>query len=663
MPRPLDFSLIFGTPAADGTYPVTVQCPAGSADGRFDPTPALRRFMEESRGIGAQPSATRDLGGPRRAALTEGIGAELFDALFAGRVKDRFSESLGMCRAQKTLLRIRLQMNLDTANVAPLARLPWELLQQRESRMDLALWPDTTVLRFLSVPIGNALPPFTERLRVLFVMANPRGDLDLTREQREIEQRLARDEVAIERTYLERATVRQLERVLHDENFDIVHFMGHGGIDGPDGVLFFESEQPGGGEVRVKGSDLARLLVSERRTRLVILNACRTAEAVRGADDPYKAIAPALVIAGVPAVIAMQVPITDSGAVEFSARLYSSLSRRESIESAVREGRRALLGEWATPVIFARYDDELFPWPPAVVETPPSESALLGMDVRELLPYMVDRTKVLQQLDTAIRKQRPNPSSLMVAFVHGDDVQCHDALQQRLWKRELPRMLKLPSRTSMQSYEARWPDAYQKRRDLHDHFTWALQQGTACQATDLSPTEELQHYFGSLPAPVMIHSHVHAEDCLRYGDSPIDDFLAYWREWPRDAAPQRLFIFLFIKYRLPDDGGSWLNWSKRREAGKIKKVNEAIAAALDRIARTTGDGVDTIVLPRLEGVLKKDVEDWNRDHGYPLPNERIRELFDEHERTTGEKTMSMETVGQLLKDLCAERLELAGGVA
>ena len=72
-------------------------------------------------------------------------------------------------------------------------------------------------------------------------------------------------------------------------------------------------------------------------------------------------MAPALVAAGVPAVVANQYSVLDTAATTFARELYAALARGESLGDATREARVALghsVGtgglDWAVPVLFAR---------------------------------------------------------------------------------------------------------------------------------------------------------------------------------------------------------------------------------------------------------------------------------------------------------------------
>jgi hypothetical protein len=77
----------------------------------------------------------------------------------------------------------------------------------------------------------------------------------------------------------------------------------------------------------------------------------------RPGQDSLLGTAAALVRRGVPAVIAMQFPISDVAAITFSEAVYRSLARGSSLEAAVGDGRLAIYQtdadswEWVTPVL------------------------------------------------------------------------------------------------------------------------------------------------------------------------------------------------------------------------------------------------------------------------------------------------------------------------
>jgi hypothetical protein len=92
--------------------------------------------------------------------------------------------------------------------------------------------------------------------------------------------------------------------------------------------------------------------------RLVVLGACETGR--RDAVNPWSGVAPALVKAEIPAIIANQYPIQDRCAIAFSRGLYQALVGGLSIEHAVSRGRIAAYQadtegrDWGVPVLYLR---------------------------------------------------------------------------------------------------------------------------------------------------------------------------------------------------------------------------------------------------------------------------------------------------------------------
>ena len=76
----------------------------------------------------------------------------------------------------------------------------------------------------------------------------------------------------------------------------------------------------------VSGETLVTLLKDLTSLRLVFLNACETARAAREDGlDPFAGVATALVRAGLPAVVAMQRPISDAASIAFSRAVHLRL--------------------------------------------------------------------------------------------------------------------------------------------------------------------------------------------------------------------------------------------------------------------------------------------------------------------------------------------------
>lgn len=288
------------------------------------------------------------------------VGKTLFESLFRGEIRERFLVSLAMVgQREATDLRIRLLIDPKVAD--QISRWPWELLHRSETRDFLGRGSQTPIVRQVEVDRPRFAPTPLEELRVLAVLSDPREvePLNVAREKEQLESVLG-SVAGIRLRFLEKATIEKLRQRVREEPFDILHFVGHGDLEKSGrGTVIFEDEH--GGPDPVPGTVLADTLDSrETSVRLVFLNACETACLPRAENghDPYTGVAAALIMAGVPAVVANQFPISDRAALCFSNVFYQSLVNGDPLEMAVAEGRKAIFRslrdswEWATPVLF-----------------------------------------------------------------------------------------------------------------------------------------------------------------------------------------------------------------------------------------------------------------------------------------------------------------------
>ena len=129
------------------------------------------------------------------------------------------------------------------------------------------------------------------------------------------------------------------------------------------GAIVLETSEDDTGPYILWSDTLARTL-KQGNIQVVVLSACQSAT-----RDPRKlvwtGVAPALLKAGIPAVVAMQFGISDSTAILFSEHFYWALSLGLSLEEAVAFGRRAIMDldddkrdqDWGVPVLYTRAEE------------------------------------------------------------------------------------------------------------------------------------------------------------------------------------------------------------------------------------------------------------------------------------------------------------------
>ena len=284
-----------------------------------------------------------------------GFGRDLFETLLPGDVRRLFDTA--RAESGHRALDVVFTSMLDWV-----ADKPWELAYDPSRREFLAATSVNFVRNAYTAVPAEAPRRRRGRLRVLIAVSRPKGPpaLDDRAETRGlraafaplVDAGLAEVELAL------RPTPAALQQRLARGETDVLHFIGHGRFDAHarEGTLLLENER---GEALPLGAEALRQLASRRGLRLVFLNACETARG--GRVDWNRGAAPALVAAGLPAVVANQYAVLDAAATLFARELYGALASGRAIGDAAREARIALARElgaerldWAVPVVFAR---------------------------------------------------------------------------------------------------------------------------------------------------------------------------------------------------------------------------------------------------------------------------------------------------------------------
>jgi len=307
--------------------------------------------------------------------MLERIGHHLYERLFVGDVRSAFQSALNLAHQQGHSLRLQLCMDEDSVM---LARFPWELLH--DGRRPLLASKAIELTRSIAysespMPLNLELP-----LRLLYVGPRPTNLPPLPRvtDHSRVPEYLR----ALERsgvlcvTELARPTYTDLVDHVQHNRVQILHFDGHGSFGRrcrcrvhaphcdvcptcganlvdipPEGYLAFEDRTYD--THLVPSSTLGTILYS-CSIQVGVLLACSSG-VVHG-DTLFTGVGPALVQAGVPAVIATQSTISSDAANVFAETFYQSLTRREPIAMAVNHGRQQLLlhQEWFIPVLYLR---------------------------------------------------------------------------------------------------------------------------------------------------------------------------------------------------------------------------------------------------------------------------------------------------------------------
>ncbi|SDP74066.1 WD domain-containing protein, G-beta repeat-containing protein [Streptomyces sp. cf386] len=302
--------------------------------------------------VAERVTLSTDLPGPATALVRE-LGTLMFHSVF-----DETARALLLrCRSQAQHDRRTLRISLN-AHSGGLDRLPWEFLYDPVAGEHLAV--DHALVRELDLPTTQGPLPVETPLRVLGMVARPSDLESLSVEQERSElHRSLRDLMrggVVELAWVPGQSWRDLREALQRVRPHVLHFIGHGGLDPLTGNATLAFTDPGTGERHEMSAPDISPLMSGGTLRLVVLNACGTDYAP--VTDPFSSPAASILRKGVPAVAAMQFPISDRAALEFSREFYTCLAQNDAVHVGVQKARLAMRTElkgsleWGTPVLY-----------------------------------------------------------------------------------------------------------------------------------------------------------------------------------------------------------------------------------------------------------------------------------------------------------------------
>ncbi|MCP4353499.1 MAG: CHAT domain-containing protein [Desulfobacterales bacterium] len=313
------------------------------------------------------------------------VGQALYNAIMPGDVNIAFQKALNEARTTSGTVALQLRFDED---VTLLAQYPWELLYYRR-----ALLPSRVIelTRYITYPEAVTTLSITPPLRLLYIKSRP-SNLPLADENEQVTIRQAlkelEDKNIVKLDILLQPSYDALLDYLETQTMHILHFDGHGvfarqcpecgamnyshfthcqkkqdkTICGqeiinvkPMGYLAFEDTAI---NVEWISSETIGNLLYNRPVGIAVLSACRSGGV--GGETLFEGTAPALIQAGLPAVISMQLPISVDAANKFAKGFYRALARFEPISAAVNAGRIRIIDtrEWFIPTLYLRSIDD-----------------------------------------------------------------------------------------------------------------------------------------------------------------------------------------------------------------------------------------------------------------------------------------------------------------
>ena len=307
----------------------------------------------------------------------EVLGQYLYQAIFPSAIAEGFDDAKREAEQQRVPLRVVLQFEEDNDQHDGLATFPWEFLYHPRglgtNGFFIAAETNLTLSRLLAFTDERPLlPKGTLPLRVLFIVSTPESldrrcarslQINVGSEQ---EKEYAKDRAELvaflagfqnDVTRLEVRTITswdypQISRAVAGETgFNIIHVVGvcrsvSGDIEM---ALRGEGTFPTWQNAQVL-VNLLRRGAQSGRLGLVVLHLCEASRNDYSAT--FERLAPKLVRAGIPAVLAMQYPVPAKDATEFTQKFYAQLTEGTEIGQAVQEARRSFLDQAGADRVF-----------------------------------------------------------------------------------------------------------------------------------------------------------------------------------------------------------------------------------------------------------------------------------------------------------------------
>lgn len=314
------------------------------------------------------------------------LGRNLYAVLFSKprpdlgkNLEESLYNRLEVVETKNERLRLRLNFNKARLPEADWVSLPWEFLYSEDRSEFLSTDFNLVLSRYYDPgEYREVCQPSDGPLRLLIAVSRP--PLSRPVKSKEVLAYIQEMEpgtpstlqpeipkVNIKVLPLKQPDSNDLKDALKDFKPHVFHFIGHGKYDPKEKTGSLELVSDTGKSEEITSNQLLRLFRSAGcYPRLVFLHMCEGGISERDATtrQAFSGFAPSLLHARIPTVVAMQYPIKNDPARDFSLAFYQALASGSSVDEAVQEGRRNMDFKrsslvFGTPVLFMHSADGL----------------------------------------------------------------------------------------------------------------------------------------------------------------------------------------------------------------------------------------------------------------------------------------------------------------
>ena len=289
------------------------------------------------------------------------LGEQLFNIVINGQARDLFQRATAVARDRR-MRRLPLEIIVEDYEIAGW---PWEYLYDGAAGCFISQEYHPISRSIFTLEPPHPCQEIEGKIKIFILLGVPPDDPHTSPEE-EIKAvyevfSTQLDKNSFEIRIFSPSDYKRLQMELQNNPYDIVHFFGHAGFDHDTGSGYLSFARPGMRPFRFLARDFARLLEECSGTRLVFLNACKTAEGTPSEGPGRSSVAGALLSKGIPAVIGAQFSLPDQSAHFLAAMTYNSLLGGRPLDEAIKSGRSAMclddertnFFDWGIPVLYS----------------------------------------------------------------------------------------------------------------------------------------------------------------------------------------------------------------------------------------------------------------------------------------------------------------------
>jgi hypothetical protein len=229
---------------------------------------------------------------------------------------------------------------------------------------------------------------------------------------------------------------------------------------------------------------------------------------------------------------------------------------------------------------------------------------------RNLLPYMPDRSELIQEMRLALLNFKKNQAGKpLVWIIHGNDNQCHydlmDCIEGCYWERFLYPTSK--DKAGLLRYRFRNSLPYQyETNQWHDLVAMELKHKFDIQKEAPEDVFDAINRRCDKASPVMLYDVVDTDQWQKHGIQTVcQRFIDFWDQWPGMCCQNPLIVCLMVRYK-SFPVSLWQRLFRSRKKDPNLEFKETILTLKNR------EGC--CVFPELPDISKKDIEDWYHNY-------------------------------------------------